>query len=224
MYTNTNTDHDWQIELIEWIASLEEVIADKSDEQAADLIRRLRTVALRKGVKLAGEALNSPYINTINVKHQPPYPGNTKLEVKIENINRWNAMAMVLQAYDSGDGLGGHIATYASAASMYEVGMNHFFQKKTADYGGDLVSFQPHAAPGIYARAMLEGRLTEDQLKNFRRELNGGLPSYPHPRRMPWFWEIPCASMGLVGVSAIYQARFKKYLENRGLKESNGTI
>ena len=220
--TDTHTDQDWQIELIEWIASLEEVIADKSDDQAADLIRRLRAFALRKGVKLAGEALNSPYINTINVKHQPPYPGNTELELKIENINRWNAMAMVLQAYDSGEGLGGHIATYASAASMYEVGLNHFFQKKSAEYGGDLVSFQPHAAPGIYARAMLEGRITEDQLKNFRRELNGGLPSYPHPRRLPWFWEIPSASMGLVGVSAIYQARFKKYLENRGLKESKG--
>ena len=220
--TPNTTDQDWQLELIEWIASLEEVIEDKGDEQAADLIRKLRAFAIRKGVKLAGEALTSPYINTINVKHQPPYPGNTELELKIENINRWNAMAMVLQAYDSGEGLGGHIATYASAASMYEVGLNHFFRKKSADYGGDLVSFQPHAAPGIYARAMLEGRMTEEQLKNFRRELNGGLPSYPHPRRLPWFWEIPSASMGLVGVSAIYQARFKKYLENRGLKENNG--
>ena len=222
--TPDTTDNDWQLELMEWIASLEEVIDDQGDEQAADLIRRLRAFALRKGVKLAGEALNSPYINTINVKHQPPYPGNTELELKIENINRWNAMAIVLQAYDSGEGLGGHIATYASAASMYEVGMNHFFQKKSADYGGDLISFQPHAAPGIYARAMLEGRLTEDQLKNFRRELkgDGGLPSYPHPRRLPWFWEMPSASMGLVGVSAIYQARFKKYLENRGLKDSKG--
>lgn len=220
--TSDTTDQDWPLELIEWIASLEEVIEDKGDEQAADLLRKLRAFAIRKGVKLAGEALTSPYINTINVKHQPPYPGNTEVELKIENINRWNAMAMVLQAYDSGEGLGGHIATYASAASMYEVGLNHFFRKKSADYGGDLVSFQPHAAPGIYARAMLEGRITEVQLKNFRRELNGGLPSYPHPRRMPWFWEIPSASMGLVGVSAIYQARFKKYLENRGLKENNG--
>ncbi|RKR15212.1 pyruvate dehydrogenase E1 component [Maribacter vaceletii] len=217
-------DLEWGQELQEWIASLDEVIQDLGDEQAAKLIRRLRAFAIKKGVKLAGEALNSPYINTINVKHQPPYPGDTVLETKIENINRWNAMAMVLQGYDSGAGVGGHIATYASAASMYEVGLNHFFRKKSEDYGGDLVSFQPHAAPGIYARALLEGRLTEDNLKNFRRELQaeGGLPSYPHPRRMPSFWEIPAASMGLIGVSAIYQARFQKYLENRGLKEKKG--
>ncbi len=215
---------DWQLELKEWIASMEAVIQDQGDEQAALLIRELRAFAIRKGVKLAGEALNSPYINTINVKHQPAYPGDVSLETKIENINRWNAMAMVLQGYDSGEGVGGHIATYASAASMYEVGMNHFFRKKSDDYGGDLVSFQPHAAPGVYARALLEGRLTEANLKNFRRELQkeGGLPSYPHPRRLPSFWEIPSASMGLIGVSAIYQARFQKYLENRGLKEKKG--
>ncbi len=220
----TANDLEWQQEVDEWVASLDEVIQDLGDEQAAKLIRRLRAFAIKKGVKLAGEALNSPYINTINVKHQPPYPGDTVLETKIENINRWNAMAMVLQGYDSGAGVGGHIATYGSAASMYEVGLNHFFKKKTEDYGGDLVSFQPHAAPGVYARALLEGRLTEDNLKNFRRELQpeGGLPSYPHPRRMPSFWEIPAASMGLIGVSAIYQARFQKYLENRGLKEKKG--
>lgn len=215
---------DWQLELEEWIASLHEIIGEKGDEDAAELIRHLRAYAIRKGVKLAGEALNSPYINTIHVRHQPPYPGDIAMEQKIENINRWNAMAMVLQAYDSGEGLGGHIATYASAASMYEVGFNHFFRKESEDYGGDLVSFQPHAAPGIYARAMLEGRLNPEQLGNFRRELKpgGGLPSYPHPRRLPWFWEIPSASMGLIGVSAIYQARFQKYLENRGLKEKKG--
>lgn len=222
--TEVTNDLEWNQEIKEWITSLDEVIQDMGDEQAAKLIRRLRAFAIKKGVKLAGEALNSPYINTINVKHQPPYPGDTVLETKIENINRWNAMAMVLQGYDSGAGVGGHIATYASAASMYEVGLNHFFRKKSEDYGGDLVSFQPHAAPGIYARALLEGRLTEDNLKNFRRELQeeGGLPSYPHPRRMPSFWEIPAASMGLIGVSAIYQARFQKYLENRGLKEKKG--
>ena len=127
--TPDTTTSDWQLELIEWIASLEEVIEDQGDEQAAQLIRELRAFAIRKGVRLVGEALNTPYINTINVRHQPPYPGDTELETKIENINRWNAMAMVLQAYDSGEGLGGHIATYASAASMYEVGLNHFFRK-----------------------------------------------------------------------------------------------
>ncbi|MFP2995354.1 pyruvate dehydrogenase (acetyl-transferring), homodimeric type [Spongiivirga sp. MCCC 1A20706] len=220
----TIIEQNWQEELKEWIASLDEVITDQGDDHGASLLRELRAFALRKGVKLAGDALNTPYINTINVKHQPPYPGDTVIETKIENINRWNAMAMVLQGYDSGTGVGGHIATYASAASMYEVGLNHFFRKKSDDYGGDLVSFQPHAAPGVYARAMLEGRLTEDNLKNYRRELQpeGGLPSYPHPRRLPEFWEIPSASMGLIGVSAIYQARFQKYLENRGLKEKKG--
>ncbi len=133
-------------------------------------------------------------------------------------------MCMVLQGYDNGSGVGGHIATYASTATMYEIGFNHFFRKKSPDYGGDLVSFQPHASPGIYARAFLEGRLSEEKLKNFRRELQpeGGLPSYPHPRRLPWFWEMPCASMGLSPVSAIYQARFSKYLINRGLKADNG--
>ncbi len=222
--TATVTDQDWQQEIQEWMTSLQEVIDYQGDQQAADLIRQLRALAIRKGVMLGGEALNSPYINTINVKNQPPYPGDTVMENKIENINRWNAMAMVLQGYDSGEGVGGHIATYASAASMYEVGLNHFFRKKSEDYGGDLVSFQPHAAPGVYARALLEGRLTLDNVRNFRRELQpeGGLPSYPHPRRLPDFWEIPSASMGLIGVSAIYQARFQKYLENRGLKEKKG--
>ena len=217
-------DIDSQLEEQEWLTSLQELLESKGSDKVAELLKTLRNYALRKGVQLVGEALNTPYINTINFKNQPPYPGDTELEVKIENINRWNAMAMVLQAYDSGEGLGGHIATYASAASMYEVGLNHFFRKSSNDYGGDLVSFQPHAAPGIYARAMLEGRLTEEMLKNFRRELQqgGGLPSYPHPRRLSNFWEIPSASMGLVGVSAIYQARFQKYLENRGLKTQNG--
>jgi len=219
-----NNKVEWQLEQQEWIAALQEIIEDKGETEAAELIKQLRNYAIRKGVRLVGEALNTPYINTINYRDQPPYPGDTSLELKIENINRWNAMAMVLQAYDSGHGLGGHIATYASAASMYEVGLNHFFRKKSEGYGGDLVSFQPHAAPGVYARAMLEGRLAEQQLKNFRRELQdgGGLPSYPHPRRLPTFWEMPSASMGLVGVSAIYQARFQKYLENRSLKPKSG--
>jgi len=217
-------DTHWRLELHEWLCSLDEVIEDLGEEKTSELIKALRNHALRKGVKLIGEALNTPYINTINVKEQLQYPGDTEIELKLENITRWNAMCVVLQAYDSGAGLGGHIATYASAATMYEVGYNHFFRKKSADYGGDLVSFQPHAAPGIYARAVLEGRLSVQDLKNFRRELQNepGLPSYPHPRRMPWFWEIPSASMGLIGVSAIYQARFQKYLENRKLKEKNG--
>ena len=155
------------------------------------------------------------------------YPGNHELEDKIENIIRWNAMAMVLQAYDSGEGLGGHIATYASAATMTEVALNHFIKSRTENYQGDMMNIQAHASPGIYSRAFLEGRLTIDEIGNFRRELQdaGGLPSYPHPRRRPELWPSPSASMGLNGVNSIYYARFAKYLENRGLlKKSLGKI
>jgi pyruvate dehydrogenase E1 component len=167
---------------------------------------------------------NTPYRNTIPLEQQPAYPGNIELEQRIENINRWNAMAMVLRGYDSGTGVGGHIGTYASGATMLEVGLNHFFRNKGPDYGGDFISIQAHCSPGIYARAFLEGRLSSTQLENFRRELQpgGGLSSYPHPRNMPSFWASPCASMGLSTPSCIYQARFAKYLENRGLKPKNG--
>ncbi|MGM9508852.1 pyruvate dehydrogenase (acetyl-transferring), homodimeric type [Larkinella sp. GY13] len=215
---------DWQLEKQEWIESIDAVLDEYGEEKTKELLKAINHYVIRRGVAFQGENINTPYINTINVKDEPTYPGNVELEQKIENINRWNAMCMVLQGYDNGSGVGGHIATYASAATMYEVGFHHFFRRRTADYGGDLVSFQPHAAPGIYARAFLEGRLTEESLKSFRRELKpgGGLPSYPHPRRMPWFWEMPCASMGLMPVGAIYQARFNKYLINRGLKPDNG--
>lgn len=215
---------DWQLEKQEWIESIDAILQEYGEEKTKELLKTINHYVIRKGVAFQGENINTPYINSINVKNEPTYPGNIELEQKIENINRWNAMCMVLQGYDNGSGVGGHIATYASAATTYEVGFNHFFRKKTPDYGGDLVSFQPHASPGIYARAFLEGRLSEENLKNFRRELQpeGGLPSYPHPRRLPWFWEIPCASMGLAPVSAIYQARFSKYLTHRGLKADNG--
>jgi len=171
------------------------------------------------GVSLGEATLNTPYRNTIHVSEQPNYPGDIQLEQRIENIVRWNAMAMVLQAYDNGSGVGGHIATYASAATFMEVMLNHFVRSRTDDYQGDMFNIQAHASPGIYARACLEGRLTLEELANFRRELQpgGGLPSYPHPRRRPNLWPSPCASMGLSGVSAIYYARFAKYLENRGL-------
>ncbi len=224
IFNNTKLTEDWQIEKKEWIESINAVLEMYGEEKTKELLKVVNHYIIRKGVAFQGENINTPYINTINVKDEPTYPGNVELEQKIENINRWNAMCMVLQGYDNGSGVGGHIATYASTATMYEVVFNHFFRKRTPDYGGDLVSFQPHAAPGIYARAFLEGRLNEENLKNFRRELKpgGGLPSYPHPRRMPWFWEIPCASMGLSPVSAIYQARFSKYLINRGLKADNG--
>lgn len=165
----------------------------------------------------------TPYINTISSSDQPEYPGDRELERLNKSIIRWNAMAMVVRANRESDGIGGHISTYASAATLYEVGFNHFFRPRSDSYGGDLLFIQGHAAPGIYARAFLEGRLSQNQLENFRRELKpgGGLSSYPHPWLMPDFWNFPTVSMGLGPITAIYQARFMRYLENRGLKPDN---
>ncbi|MBT8147575.1 MAG: pyruvate dehydrogenase (acetyl-transferring), homodimeric type, partial [Gammaproteobacteria bacterium] len=166
----------------------------------------------------------TPYLNSVPLSAQPAYPGDIDIEQRIENINRWNAMAMVLQQQDKGSGVGGHIATYGSAATLMEVGFNHFFRMEDESYGGDLVILQPHTAPGVYARAFLEDRLDQNTLQNYRRELapGGGLPSYPHPLSLPDFWQVPNASMGLSVPTAIYQARFAKYLENRGLKPARG--
>ncbi len=212
------------VELAEWLESMESLLRLEGPDRAKLIFRALRDFLSDENVIVEDATLNTPYRNTIPLAQQPAYPGPIELEQRIENILRWNAMAMVLQAYDSGTGVGGHIGTYASAATIMEVGLNHFFRNKGPDYGGDLVSMQAHAAPGIYARAFLEGRLSEAQLQNFRRELQaeGGLSSYPHPRNMPNFWQMPCASMGLSTPSAIYQARFAKYLESRGLKPKNG--
>ncbi len=161
----------------------------------------------------------TPYINTISADQQPAYPGKAELEWRIRSLVRWNAMAMVVRANRKLEGIGGHISTFASAATLYEVAFNHFFRGKNHPSGGDQVFFQGHASPGIYARAFLEGRISIQQLENFRRELKkgGGLSSYPHPRSMPDFWEFPTVSMGLGPLMGIYQARFNKYLENRGL-------
>ena len=211
-------------ELREWIDSIESVLETGGPERAKALFRAVRDYLSNANVIIEDATLNTPYRNTIPLEEQPAYPGNIEIEQRIENINRWNAMAMVLRGYDSGAGVGGHIGTYASGATMLEVGLQHFFRNKGPDYGGDLVSIQAHCSPGIYARALLEGRLSVEQLMNFRRELapGGGLSSYPHPRNMPDFWISPCASMGLSTPSCIYQARFAKYLENRGLKPKNG--
>ena len=213
-----------ELEEREWTESLDYVYRTYGAQGAQELLRVLLGHATSIGVPINEAPLNTAYVNTIPLLEQPPYPGDIELEKRIENLIRWNAMAMVLQAADAGHGVGGHIATYASAATQMEVGFQHFFRKKSADYGGDIVIPQPHAAPGVYARAFLEGRLGEAQLKNFRRQLapGGGLSSYPHPRAMPDFWAVPCASMGLSAPTAIYQARFAKYLENRGLKPRNG--
>ncbi len=208
----------------EWQESIDYIHREFGESGVREILRAVQDRIISAGINLNEATLNTPYINTIPPSEQPAYPGDIALEKKIENINRWNAMAMVLQGADSGLGVGGHIATYASAATVMEVGYNHFFRKRSDSYGGDLVMTQPHAAPGVYARAFLAGRLSEEQLSNFRRQLHpsGGLSSYPHPRLMPDFWQVPNASMGLSTPTAIYQARFAKYLENRGLKPKNG--
>ncbi|MFQ5635353.1 MAG: pyruvate dehydrogenase (acetyl-transferring), homodimeric type [Gammaproteobacteria bacterium] len=211
-------------EMQEWLESMESLLRTEGPERAKIIFRAVQEYLADENVIIESATLNTPYRNTIPLERQPAYPGNIELETRIENILRWNAMAMVLRAYDSGTGVGGHIGTYASAATMMEVGLHHFFRNRTDDYGGDLICIQAHAATGVYARAFLEGRLTAAQLENFRRELQpgGGLSSYPHPRNMPKFWQMPSASMGLSTPSAIYQARFAKYLERRGLKPENG--
>ena len=224
MATRYTLNPSEDIELQEWLESIESLLKTEGPERAKTVFRALASYLSDEDVIVEDATLNTHYRNTIPLEHEPAYPGHIELEERIEQILRWNAMAMVLRAYDSDTNVGGHIGTYASAATMMEVGLNHFFRNRTEDYGGDLISIQAHASPGIYARAYLEGRLTEKQLDNFRRELQpeGGLSSYPHPKRMPTFWQSPCSSMGLSTPSAIYQARFARYLENRGLKPRNG--
>ncbi len=223
-YPRTDLSRDMAEDKLEWLESMEYIHQRFGDDGVRDMMNMLQDDVRARNIAVNEAALNTPYINTIPVTEQPQYPGDIELEKRIENINRWNAMAMVLQAQDAGTGVGGHIATYASAATMMEVGFNYFFKAKDDQYGGDIISPQPHAAPGVYARAYLEGRLSQTQLDNFRRQLQGGggLSSYPHPRAMPDFWQMPNASMGLSTATAIYQARFAKYLENRGLKTANG--
>ncbi|HEY8551030.1 MAG TPA: pyruvate dehydrogenase (acetyl-transferring), homodimeric type [Vicinamibacterales bacterium] len=207
------------IETREWLESLEYVLQSAGPARAAELLRALEGHAHRNGVKLPFTA-NTPYVNTIPVEAQTPVPGSNEIERRIKSLVRWNAMAMVVKANRAEDGIGGHISTFASSATLYEVGQNHFFRGKDHPSGGDFVYFQGHASPGMYARAFLEGRITKEQLENFRRELKpgGGLSSYPHPWLMPNFWEAPTVSMGLGPIMAIYQARFFRYLEDRGLK------
>ncbi len=211
-------------EIQEWIESLNYVIEKESPEQVLHILRHLQIRAQEAGVRLPFTA-NTPYINTIPLEEQPVYPGRREIERRIKSIIRWNAMAMVVRANRSEEGIGGHISTYASAATLYEVGFNHFFRGPGADHSGDQVFFQGHSAPGLYARAFIEGRLSEEQLKNFRRELQegGGLSSYPHPWLMPGFWQFPTVSMGLGPIMAIYLARFNRYLEDRGLKPDHGS-
>ncbi|MBF0132193.1 MAG: pyruvate dehydrogenase (acetyl-transferring), homodimeric type [Magnetococcales bacterium] len=211
-----------ELENREWRESLEHVFRESGSERVVALLHLLQDQAQALGVGVPFSA-NTSYTNTISPQEQPLFPGNPDMERRIESLIRWNAMAMVVRANQEESGIGGHISTYASAATLYEVGFNHFFRGPDHPCGGDMVFVQAHAAPGIYARAFLEGRLAELDLANYRRELRegGGLPSYPHPRLMPHFWQVPTASMGLGPIVAIYLARFRRYLEDRGLKERN---
>jgi pyruvate dehydrogenase E1 component len=206
-------------ELDEWIASIDGFIAASGTARTETLLAALSERARRAGVPVA-TAIHTPQVNTIPADEEPPYPGNLELERRIKSLVRWNAMAMVVRANRQAEGIGGHISTFASAATLYEVGFNHFFRGKDAGVDADQIYFQGHASPGIYARAFLEGRLDETRVHNFRQELRStpGLSSYPHPWLMPDFWEFPTVSMGLGPITAIYQARFNRYLEDRGLR------
>jgi pyruvate dehydrogenase E1 component len=245
------------LETAEWLEGLRYVLAAKGPERVSYLLSVLEEEAYRQGVEIPFSA-NTPYINTIPPDKQPVYPGNRDIERRLKSIIRWNAMAMVVRANRLHEGIGGHISTYASAANLYEVAFNHFFRGRGDHYSGDQIYFQGHASPGIYARAFLEGRISAEQLENFRQELTGvadgcrtefdssdknglpgadgesvvqieqnefrataGLSSYPHPWLMPGFWEFPTVSMGLAPIMAIYQARFNKYLADRGIKDTS---
>jgi pyruvate dehydrogenase E1 component len=210
------------LETIEWIESLNAVIENDGPERASYLLNKVVSVAYTSGLILP-DTRTTPYINTIPTELEVKSPGNQNIEKKIRAYIRWNAAAMVVRANKISPELGGHIGTFASAATLYDVGMNHFWRAKNKNFGGDLVYFQGHSAPGMYARAFLEGRLSEKQLNRFRQEVDsGGLSSYPHPWLMPKFWQFPTVSMGLGPIMAIYQARFLKYLINRGLLKDEG--
>jgi pyruvate dehydrogenase E1 component len=207
----------------EWLRALEDIVRNDGPERADFLLRRLLRYARQLKVGLPG-LVQSRYVNSISTEQEPPFPGDEAMELRIRRIIRWNAVAMVVRANKHHAGIGGHLSTYASSASLYEVGFNHFFRGKDEGPNGDQIFFQGHAAPGIYARAFLEGRLSEAQLENFRQEVvpGAGLSSYPHPRLMPDFWEFPTVSMGLGPMNAIYQARFNRYLHARGIKDTSG--
>lgn len=201
----------------EWLDALEAVLENQGVERTHFLIERLIDKARRSGAHLPYSA-NTAYVNTIPVQQQTRFPGDHAMERRIRSFVRWNAMAMVVHANRIATELGGHIASFASIATLYDVAYTHFLHARTKDHGGDLVFIQGHSAPGIYARAFLEGRISEEQINNFRQEVDGnGLSSYPHPWLMPGFWQFPTVSMGLGPIMAIYQARFMRYLQDRGL-------
>ena len=205
-------------ELHDWFESLEDVLHRHGPAEATRLLNRLDAYARTRNVDLPFDP-TTPYVNSIHADEQPDYPGDLDVERKIRSLIRWNAAAMVVRANKGDKGVGGHISTYASSCTLYEVGFNHFFHARTDDHPGDFIYFQGHAAPGMYARAYLEGRFDDDHLDNFRQEVprGTGLSSYPHPWLMPDFWQFPTVSMGLGPITSIYHARFLRYLKNRGL-------
>ncbi len=221
MATENYNDVDPQ-ETQEWLEALEAVIDAEGLQRAYHLLSKLQEQARAAGVHLPYSA-NTPYTNTIPVEQEVYTDGDPGVEWRIRSLIRWNALAMVIKTNRISSELGGHIASFASSATLYDVGFNHFWHAPTAEHGGDLIFTQGHSAPGIYARAFLEGRLSEEQLNNFRQEVGGkGLSSYPHPWLMPDFWQFPTVSMGLGPIQAIYQARFMKYLHNRGILNTEG--
>jgi pyruvate dehydrogenase E1 component len=215
-----NNDVD-ALETQEWLEALESVVREEGVERAQFLLEQVLDKARLDGVDMP-TGITTNYINTIPADKEPAYPGDTTLERRIRSIIRWNAIMIVLRASKKDLELGGHMASFQSSAAFYETCFNHFFRAPSEKDGGDLVYYQGHISPGIYARAFVEGRLTEDQLDNFRQEVDGkGIPSYPHPKLMPEFWQFPTVSMGLGPISAIYQARFLKYLDGRGMKDTS---
>ncbi|MDD1966038.1 alpha-ketoglutarate dehydrogenase [Pseudomonas putida] len=217
--------HDDQLELNEWRDALMSVLDNAGAERAREILDMLASLARDPGIGWQ-PSHGTPYINTIGVDQQPMFPGDLAIEERLASLMRWNALAMVVRANQAYGELGGHIASYASAADLFEVGFNHFFRARNSDQGGDLVFYQPHSAPGIYARAFLEGRLSEEDLAHYRQEIGGprigarGLSSYPHPWLMQDFWQFPTGSMGIGPISSIYQARFMRYLQHRGLQST----
>ena len=215
------------IETAEWREAFQALVATEGPARARFVLDQLAVLARNPAVGWAPE-LVTPYVNTVPVDRQPVFPGDLAIEEKLASLMRWNALAMVARANAAYGELGGHIASYASAADLFEVGFNHFFRASKDRHGGDLVFFQPHSAPGVYARAFLEGRLAENDLAHYRQEITApaqgarGLSSYPHPWLMPDFWQFPTVSMGLGPLQAIYQARFLHYLHDRGLANTEG--
>ena len=210
-----------------WVASLEHllehILRNEQSEQASLLLEELNNRLRGSGLKIP-QTVSTPYINTIPPEKEPPYPGNREIERRIKSYIRWNAMAMVVKANRIHPDIGGHISTYASAATLYEVGFNHFFRGGDGDHYADMVYFQGHASPGVYSRAYVEWRINAPKLHHFRQELSpvGGVSSYPHPYLMPDFWQFPTVSMGLAPIMSIYQARFMRYLKSRGLLTARG--